>query len=115
MYFSDGRIYKIERAYNDKFPQFQMGDTISNTIDKLISALKSNGDIRMTPIVDYEGTPSYEAIIVSKDANSKLFKYSAWEFEVPSIRPAGAYYTLHFSNQRLYKIEYRRPRIRNDL
>lgn len=111
IYFSDGRIYKITRGHGDKFPQFLVGDTISSATNKFIDALKSNGDVLMIPIVDYDGAPSFDAMSASKDANSKLFKYSTWEFDVPSVLPDGAYYTLHFSNQRLYKIEYRRHRI----
>lgn len=115
IYFSNYRVYKVNRSYNNRFPQFQVGDTTSVTIVKLLSVLKTNNGFFLNPAVDYEGTRSYNIQTVLKDTTSKLFKYDAWEFEVSKVRPAGAFYTLFFSNQHLDKIEYRRPRIRNDL
>jgi len=37
-----------------------------------------------------------------------------WDFEVASVKPAGAFYSLKFEGDKLSAISYRRARVRVD-
>jgi hypothetical protein len=115
IYFLNGHVYKVDRSYNNQFQQFKVGQTVQQAIVNLKFILQHREGFSVLPIIDYDGIRSYPMPLVLDDTNSKLFNYDAWEFEKARTRPAGAFYTLYFSNQHLYKVKYRRPRVRNDL
>ncbi|HEY4211869.1 MAG TPA: hypothetical protein VGM84_10345 [Steroidobacteraceae bacterium] len=111
--FSRGRVSRVaDSAHGSLAPK--LGESTAEVRDQLRSLLATRRDLTVRPVLrGVEG----EVVNLSHltEADERLVRVcNTWDFEIPSIKPAGAYYTLTFDSSGLKSIAYRRPRVRVD-
>ena len=114
VYFSGGSVSSVERSPGaSDLPPISVGTTVQSVREGLVSELRANSALVVTPIVG-KGTADVLALNDISTAAEKMQAHQCWIFEVNSVAPAGATYALTFGSAGLQKILYRRARIRAD-
>jgi hypothetical protein len=115
IFLSDGRVSKIYEfpAAHIASP-VNIGDDAADVRAKIVALVNLRSDAHVQPIVPrFDDTLHLDS---SSQMDEKTLKaHQCWDFELPTVKPAGAFYELTFNDQKLTKISYRRPRIRLDL
>ena len=111
LFFEGDQIVAIENRGVDKVEQlFKIGQTRESVNHQLELISKDNRRIEVESIGRIDS--AYWGV-VNRDAAKAvniLRGYDGWHFIVPSEKPGGATYRLFFSEDRLIRLEYERPR-----
>jgi hypothetical protein len=114
-YFSVGRVASVESSPNldsALASLFIIGDDLNTVRQKVTSTLGSRSNMYAHPIIHHDVLGSIDLDAALPNAEGTTGLRDCWKFEVTSVKPAGAYYELTFGQNRLTKISYRRPWIR---
>ena len=112
VYFSGGSVSKIVRSPIALFlTEIKVGDDVESVRASLLAILKFRETFTVAPIVNTNndaGTSPLDRISV-KEAD--IDSHDCWQFEINSVKPAGAVYKVTFATNWLKRIVYRRPRV----
>jgi hypothetical protein len=115
IYFAGNVVTRIVRSPLPAFlTDISIGNDMSVVRAALIATLKSTADASIAPVVN---TGSDWGVLILDGISGKqpdIDSHNCWQFEINSVRPAGAFYKLVFANKRLESIKYRRPRINTE-
>ncbi len=86
----------------------------ATALAKTKELLEDDSDWEVLPIVFHEGNGWVVIEKTLDEARRVVLPHNAWSFEMASEKPAGAFVTVYFKDNKLGKVEYRRPRVRLD-
>jgi hypothetical protein len=114
-YFSGDRIVKIYAPQNvdQDFAQlFSIGDDRSTVRVAVRNAISTRANTYAHPIIQHDALDSVHLDAILPDATRASALRDCWNFQVTTVKPAGAYYELTFKQNGLVKVSYTRPWIR---
>jgi hypothetical protein len=114
LFFKNGAVDAISRSVPAaELTWFHEGEPIGDVIEELSMLLDSDNNLVVFAIARHEGDQWVELSKGPAASLDLLRRHDAWSFEVQD-KPGGAIFDLYFQNDRLTRIDYRRPRIRLD-
>jgi hypothetical protein len=112
VHFKDHKVSALTGPENYKNAlALHVDDSIETVFARLKTVMLQNPRMHLVPIVPLPKGGAFALSRLNYETKSELLQTDAWQFENPREKPHGATYAVYFSDDRLVRIRYSRPRI----